>query len=296
MKKVILGFMLIFTVLSYAKMSAYESIVNECHNGDMKGCYELGKHFQRRTDTVKAMRYYEMACKNGYTQSCMKMGQMYHYGKGIKKNISKASTQYKRVLRIDPALGYYLLGTLEYSKKSGSNETALHYYTLACQKRNAEACSKLAYFNKSGINVAKDPVKSIAYEEKACTNDRKACLTLGDAYAKGESGVALSYGKAKKYYSLSCKGGSARACYRLGNLYYKGNGVKKSYVTAKKYYEKSCSTDMIKDGSERGCNNLAVLYRYGRGVKKDVRMSKKYYAKACKKGYAEACATLKSLK
>jgi len=296
MKRVVLGFMLMFTLPGYAKMSAYESIVESCHRGDMKGCYELGRHFQQRTNTTKAMRYYELACKNGYAKSCMKMGQMYHYGKGIKKNISKAAKQYKRVLKIDPGLGYYLLGVLEYSKKNGSNETALKYYTLACDKGCAEACSGLAYFNQKGINVSKDIKKSMAYEEKACANDRKLCLSLGDAYAKGESGVALSYAKAKKYYGLSCKGGSARACYRLGNLYYKGNGVKKSYVTAQKYYEKSCSTDMIEDGSERGCNNLAVLYRYGRGIKKDVGMSKKYYRKACKKGYSEACTTLKSLK
>jgi len=89
-----------------------------------------------------------------------------------------------------------------------------------------------------------------------------------------------------------------RECHRLlqtGNLYYKGNGVRKSYKTAKMYYEKSCSSKSL-NGSERGCNNLAVLYRYGRGVKRDMDISKKYYDKACKKRYAEACTVLKSFK
>ncbi len=290
-----LGLIFMSTVQGYAKMSAYESIVDACHHGEMKGCYELGRHFQRRTDTEKAIRYYEIGCKNGYAPSCMKIGQMYHYGKGIKKNLSKAAKAYKRVMGIDPALGYYLLGTLEYSKKNGSNETALEYYTLACDKGSAEACSKLAYFNKSGINVEKDIQKSMAYREKACVNDRKECLALGDAYANGESGISHSYVKARKYYGMACSGENAIGCYRLGNLYYKGNGVRKSYKTAKQYYEKSCSSKNL-NGSERGCNNLAVLYRYGRGVKRDVDISKKYYDKACKKGYAEACTVLRSFK
>jgi TPR repeat protein len=117
---------------------------------------------------------------------------------------------------------------------------------------------------------------------------------LGDAYAKGELGLKVNYAKAKKYYSQACKAKSAIGCYRLGNLYYKGNGVKKSYVQAKVYYEQSCKSKHL-NGTERGCNNLAVLYHYGRGVKKNTQMAKMYYKKSCDKRYDKACETLRSL-
>jgi TPR repeat protein len=188
-----------------------------------------------------------------------------------------------------------MMGELMMHSQRGSTQKALVYFDKACKKGDGEACSKYAYYHKSNTYTVKDLPLAINAYTKACKNDRIQCVSLGDAYAKGELGLKVNYAKAKEYYDRACKGKSAIGCYRLGNLYYKGHGVKKSYAKAKVYYGQSCSSNHL-NGSERGCNNLAVLYHYGRGVKKNIAKAKMYYKKACGKRYDKACKTLKFLK
>ena len=277
---------LIFTTQSTA--SAYTDIVKECHNREMHGCFELGKHFQLRTEYQKAMRYYQMACDNGYDDGCLKLGVMYHYGKGVKRNLSKASKYYASVCSHGNGSGCTYMGILEMSRKNGKTAKALEYFDSACKKGDASGCQEYAYYHKENYGH-KDLAAAISSYEKACKLDRKECLALGMAYDNGELGLVKNAVKARSYYERACKGESYRACYKLGNLYYKGRGTQKSYAKAKHYYELSCKSDMLQDGSEKGCNNLAILYQYGRGVKKDRKMAEKYYRKACKKGYSKAC-------
>ncbi len=294
MKKYITIFIILFGSLSL-NGSVHDDIVKECKQKEMHGCYELGNYFLRRGEPQKAIRYHTMGCNNNYFKSCIKLGVMYQYGKGRKKNISKAAKYYKDVCKKGDGSGCMMLGELMMHSQMGSNQEAFAYFDEACKKGDGEGCSKYAYYHKSNTYTSKDLPLAIDAYVKACKNDRTQCVTLGDAYAKGELGLKVNYTKAKKYYAQACKGKSAIGCYRLGNLYYKGNGVKKSYGKAKVYYEQSCSSNHL-NGSERGCNNLAVLYHYGRGVKKDTQEAKKYYKKACSKRYYKACETLKQLK
>lgn len=275
--------------------SAYTNLVNACNNKDMAGCYELGKHFLSRGEFQKAIRYHTLACDNNYFKSCIKLGVMYQYGKGRKKNISKAAKYYKDVCKKGDGLGCTMMGELVINSQLGSTKEAFDYFKEACKKGDGDGCLKYAYYHRSNTYTKKDFSIAVDYYEKACENDRHKCLSLGDAYANGELGLKIDYVKARKYYTKACKGENAFGCYRLGNLYYKGYGVEQSYTKAKIYYEQSCSGSYL-NGTEKGCNNLAVLYHYGRGVKRDIALAKKYYKKACAKEYFKACETLKILK
>ncbi len=67
------------------------------------------------------------------------------------------------------------------------------------------------------------------------------------------------------------------ACYRLGNLYYQGQGVKKDHLKASKYYKKGCDMNV-----PASCTFLGTIYMEGGdGVKKDHNKAMKYLKKAC---------------
>ncbi len=280
--------------------SPYTDIVEACHNKEMKGCYELGRHFQHRKEYSKSRRYFTMACTNGFDKACIKLGVMYHYGKGIKKNLSKASKYYKKVCDNGNGEGCSMLGVLEMSKKSGSTEQALVHFARGCKKGDAFGCSKYAKYTKSDNYGTKDLAKAKKAYVNACKLNKQECFTLAEAYAHGEMGFKKDSAKAKEYYSKACSGKiknhhnflSAKACYKLGNYYYSGKGVKRSYDKAKQYYLDSCTMQALGPRVAEGCNNLAVLYRDGKGVKKDLKKAKEYYQKACKRGYSKACNTL----
>ena len=55
-----------------------------------------------------------------------------------------------------------------------------------------------------------------------------ACFSLGVLYERGE-GVKQNYQKAAELYQKSCDGGNIGGCLLLGALYLKGEGVKKKY-------------------------------------------------------------------
>ena len=76
--------------------SPYTDIVDECKQQDMHGCYELGKHFLLRSESRKAIYYHSMACNSQYMKSCIKLGVMYQYGKGIKKDIIRQQSITKK--------------------------------------------------------------------------------------------------------------------------------------------------------------------------------------------------------
>lgn len=298
-------FVVMLGVLSIAvEASPYTDIAEACHNKDMKGCYELGRHFQQRKDYTKSRRYFTMACENGFDKACIKLGVMYHYGKGIKKNLSKASKYYKKVCDSGNGEGCSMMGVLEMKKKSGSTEQALVYFDRGCKKGDAFGCEKYAYYTKSDTYGTKDLKKSKESYIQACKLDKQECLTLATAYAEGKKGFKKDSVKARKYYDRACSGKiknhhnfkSAKACYKLGNYYYSGKGVKRNYAKAKQYYLDSCTMQALGPRVAEGCNNLAVLYAKGKGVKKNRQKAKYYYRLSCEYGYDKACETFKSLK
>ena len=51
------------------------------------------------------------------------------------------------------------------------------------------------------------------------------------------------YENARKYYEKASEESNGEAFWKLGNLYFFGNGVEQDYAKAKEYYEKSAQED-----------------------------------------------------
>jgi len=109
------------------------------------------------------------------------------------------------------------------------------------------------------------------------------------------SGALTSYSngkvvKSSEQFTNACEDGNMNACYSLGILYYKGNGVDQDIPKALDLLEQSCYGNEL-----NGCMYLGYLYTYGQSVKKDIPKAKSLFYKACRQGSKMGCNALKSI-
>lgn len=84
--------------------------------------------------------------------------------------------------------------------------------------------------------------------------------------------------------------GDVAAQWRLGQMYYKGEGVRQDYEKAAFWYEKAAAQG--NPGSEY---YLGVMYYNGEGVRQDYAQAKEWVGKACDSGLQIGCDKYKSL-
>ena len=90
--------------------------------------------------------------------------------------------------------------------------------------------------------------------------------------------------QAVKWYKAAAEQGDADAQFYLGNMYYKGQGVKQDYAQAVKWHKAAA-----KQGNARGQAFLGVMYLFGEGVPQNYQLAKEWFGKACDNGYQPAC-------
>ena len=103
---------------------------------------------------------------------------------------------------------------------------------------------------------------------------------LGDCYYKGE-GVAQDYEKAVYWHTKAAEQGYTVAQEELGTCYYNGKGVVQDYEKAVYWYIKAAEQDY-----SVAQFNLAVCYAWGQGVPQSDEKAREWWKKAKANGYA----------
>ena len=154
---------------------------------------------------ANAVEFLQKAVNLGYSEAQYKLGYMYQYGLGVKKNYIKALQLYK--------------------KAAGQN-----YMAAFCN---------IGYMYENGLGVPNNSAKAVEWYLKGADLGDEVCQdNIGLHYEEGD-GVAKSYTKAFEFYLKSADKGYAKAQYHLGGLYEKGRGVKKDISKAIEWYEKA---------------------------------------------------------
>ncbi|MFA6032823.1 MAG: tetratricopeptide repeat protein [Myxococcota bacterium] len=124
---------------------------------------------------------------------------------------------------------------------------------------------------------------------KCFCGQNKACLKLGDCYAKSECGLVKDELKAEKMYLKVCEGNDVEGCNKLGQCYLKNEcGSGKDWLKAPKYFQKACD-----GGHLLGCLNLGDCYLKGNcGLFRNGEKAAEYFKKACDGGEMGGCAKL----
>lgn len=171
-------------------------------------------------------------------------------------------------------------------------------YTKSCLLGYSTACYCLAKeFYGSNLKKSKE-----LYLRACKLNDYESCFIYANLQSKQKNDIALSYLK------FSCDNKYAKACLKIGNLYYNKivtiKPEKKDFLfnlekmykniidtkfdeyftEAFKYYQKACNLR-----EERACFLQANMYKNGIGVKKDIKSSFELYRRSCNWGYEKAC-------
>jgi len=143
--------------------------------------------------------------------------------------------------------------------------------------------------NNQGYNDGKDySFSSIETLEKAAQNqDASAQFRLGSIYFHGD-GVKCDYNKSLHWFKQAAQNGDISAQNNVAAHYIEGWGTDIDYEQAI-YWLKKC----IK--IPRAQSNMGYLYEKGYGVKRDYKKAYYYYHKAARKGYVEAYCHLAEL-
>jgi hypothetical protein len=113
----------------------------------------------------------------------------------------------------------------------------------------------------------------------ACSsNNAHACNTLGWVYSNGRFGQPQDQAKGVVLFTKGCDGGSALACFNLGQAYEKGQGVTADPARAAALFHRFCDPDSFLADA---CNELGSMYRFGSGINQDLVLASKYLKKAC---------------
>ena len=158
-------------------------------DGNDEGLLDLGLCYLHGDGVPQDFRKgYELmirSAKQGNSMARYNMGWMYHYGRGVKKDL-------------DQALVWYELGAGGYYLKAYTNLTALCYdrgdyeKMISWTKRYMELDEPKAFFRMGcylleGVGVDKYTIKGIEYLEKAAEKDEPmAHLELSRVYSVGE--------------------------------------------------------------------------------------------------------------
>jgi TPR repeat protein len=163
----------------------------------------------------------------------------------------------------------------------------------ACKAGKAVKCEELSERYLKGEGAAKNPVKSLAFLEKACgLKASRACNNVGTAYAGGKNGAAaVDHAKARTFYEKACGMKNGLGCFNLGNVFRIGEGTDVDLEAAFASFKKSCELD-----EARGCTEQGIMYYKGTAVEKDAKMALTLLEKACKLGSEIACKNVEILK
>lgn len=127
-----------------------------CDMGDMDGCKIVGDMYYDgsndiKQDYKKAMEFYDMACKDGVGDACLKVGSLYDSGLGVESDFKMAAKYYKIACEAKNSDGCYNLADM-YEVGDGvekSSKEAMEFYGLACDYGASDACSKFRKLSKS---------------------------------------------------------------------------------------------------------------------------------------------------
>ncbi|HEY9715101.1 MAG TPA: tetratricopeptide repeat protein [Chroococcales cyanobacterium] len=174
------------------------------------------------------------------------LGFMYHHGKGVHQDYSKA----------------------------------LELYTKAADLGHADALCHLGFMYNHGMGVKQDRAKALElYKQAAEKNCPAAFNDLGYMYVRGIA-VPANYNEAVEMFKKAAALDDPHGMLNLGWMYLEGKGVDKDPLRAARLFEKAAAY-----GLAAGRYNLGYMYQEGLGVAQDYEKGSSLYQMAYAQGY-----------
>lgn len=240
-------------------------------------------------------KFLQAAAEQSLVVAQLALAKLYQTGSGqVAKNDAQAYFWYTKAAQEEDPQGLYIVGISHAMGSFGQQknlETAASYLKKAAEKNYYPAQYALATLYLEGVSVLKDKHEAIEFlrlaatggsvdaqiklakilvefslpqydkvafywADKAATgNNPEARYLLGSYYLDG-IGTQVDYEKALQIFSDLAEQGEPLAEFKLGQMYYYGQGVEKDLSVAKKWFLKSAKLG-VKDAK----NWVAILFR-----------------------------------
>lgn len=188
------------------------------------GPYEDGKVAYDKKDFATALRLWRPLAEKGNAVAQYGLGNMYHYGQGVRHDFTTAVMWYRKAAEQGHADARYNLGKL---------------------------------FDRGDIIIEGEPFPTanrreavVWYRKAAEQGHADAQYSLGSMYSFG-FGVTKDYGVAAAWYRKAADQDHANALYSLGNMYRYGQGVTKDFDAADSWYRRAAIQGHAKAGEDR---------------------------------------------
>lgn len=300
-----LMFLMCLAVLFVAPVFAadFKDTKRKAEAGNAYAQYNLGVIYDQGYEGVKqnkseAAKWFLKAAKQGLAEAQFNIANMYYHGKGVPKNRSEAAKWWCRAAEQGVAEAQYNLGFI-YGRGEGVKQNipeATRWSKKAAQQghRQAKALLKeleeLEEAQQNNYFSSKKDELDIAYlKAKALAGSRNAQHKMGNIYYKGD-GVRQNYSEAAKWYCMAAEQDYPLSQLYLGSMYLTGEGVQQSDTEAFKWYQKAAQHDVA-----QAQFNLGLMYGRGEGVEQNLSEAIYWMRKAAEQGFPDAQRFLKKV-
>jgi TPR repeat protein len=211
----------------------------------------------------------------------LNLGYMYEVGKGVSKNLEKASKLYSEA-KENSLFGLVICIDGSNAEREKDYLKAINFYQKGVDINNSRCINYLAdlYKDRSNPKIKRNTEKAkMLYLLASDLGDKEALIKIGDMYRYNEKwqtsyknlNKALKYYKMsyKKYNNFSSKKEIAETQLALAELYLFGDGVKQNSKKALQLYEKALYSDeKIMKNNPGSTYNLARIYANSNNFKK----------------------------
>jgi TPR repeat protein len=257
-------------------------MINLKFDGDRTSLYNKNN---LTTDAEDTFRLILPFAKKGNPKLQNKIGVMYSFGEGVKKDYNRAFEWYEKSANQNYPWGLYNLANMYYDGKGIEKDykKAFELFKKSAELGNYDAQNRLANMYYDGKGIQQDYKQAIYWYEKSANQQYDwAFHNLANMYYNGK-GIEKDYKKAFELFKKSAELGNYDAQNRLANMYYDGKGIQQDYKQAIYWYEKSANQQY-----DWAFHNLANMYYNGKGIEKDYKKAFNYYTLAANKGNKEA--------
>lgn len=235
----------LFTIGSLAKAETsgdFKAASAAAAKGDARSQTVLGNMYHDgwgvAKDITKAIEWYRKAADQGYADGQFALGHEYATGHGVPADASNAIELFHKAAEQGHAQAQYRLGKYHHEGKHlpADEQMAVKWYAAAAKNGSPDGQLMMGYYHLS----QEEPSRALAFFEEAAPRNDTARSNAAWLYAMGE-GTSVDYAKAASYaYLSSSKELDAKALY--GYLLLEGKGVYKDVAKGAKHLKEAAES------------------------------------------------------
>lgn len=258
-------------------------------------CYKIGLLYQLGVndllvpDSKKSMLFFKKACAMKHGDACLRLAYQEEQKLGGKSN-SKLWRFFEKACsyKSGEACARVSQKFLD-NPRSPQPKKAFAFAKKACLLGHPDSCSSVGEQLMQGREyVSRDRRKAYVYFSLACKiGFIRGCVLAGEALLSLPSLTYKEQKKVQTYFRMACSAThkTPRGCARLGELYAKGQGLKKDLKKAYTFFQVGCRSKI-----GFACYQQALFQMRGvRGLRRDRIQAMSHMKKGCSNGSAKAC-------